>query len=133
MKKIILLFMLMFSFSYADFSTVDDAKLQKMMKDGVSVIDIRRADEWKSVGIIPGSYKLTFFDAYGKYDVNTWMNAFVKIVKDKKQPFVLVCAHANRTKAVGQMLNEQAGFENVFDLDGGIMYGWIDKGHKTIK
>lgn len=133
MKKIVLLLVLIFSFSYADFSTVDDTKLQKMMKDGVSVIDIRRVDEWNRFGIIPGSYKLTFFDAYGKYDINTWMNAFVKIVKEKNQPFVLVCAHANRTKAVGQMLDEQAGYKNVFDLDGGIMYGWIDKGHKTTK
>lgn len=133
MKKIALILLMLFSFSYGDFSTVDDTKLQKMMKDGVAVIDIRRVDEWNRFGIIPGSIKLTFFDKYGKYDVNAWMDAFTKIVKDRKEPFVLVCAHANRTKAVGQMLSEQAGFTNVFDLDGGIMYGWIDKGHKTTK
>jgi rhodanese-related sulfurtransferase len=31
------------------------------------------------------------------------------------------------------MLSNQAGYKNVYDLKGGINYGWIDKGLKTIK
>ena len=102
------------------------------MNSKIAIIDIRRADEFKQYGTIKGSHKLTFFDSKGAYDIQKWMAKFTKIVKTKDTPFVLVCAHANRTKAVGRFLNEN-GYTNVQELDGGINYGWIDKGKKTVK
>ncbi|MGB3750361.1 MAG: rhodanese-like domain-containing protein, partial [Arcobacteraceae bacterium] len=97
------------------------------------LIDIRREDEWNHYGIIEGSHKLTFFDETGDYDFNAWMAEFIKIVKDKNQKFILVCAHANRTKTVGNFLATELRYTNVNELDGGINYGWIDKGLKTVK
>jgi len=52
------------------------------------------------------------------------------LVKDKSVPFIIYCAHANRTKTLGNWLND-LGFKKVYELDGGIEYGWIDKGHNT--
>lgn len=132
MKKVFLLFFLGLAFLYADFRAVNETKLKEAIQKGVVVIDIRRADEWKRFGMIEGSRQLTFFDKYGKYDASSWIDEFSKLVKNKKQPFVLVCAHANRTKVVGEMLNTQLGYENIYELEGGIMYGWIDKGQKVI-
>jgi rhodanese-related sulfurtransferase len=45
----------------------------------------------------------------------------------------LVCAHANRSKTVGKFLNAKTGYKNIFELAGGINYGWIDKGLSTTK
>ena len=133
MLKKILLISLFVSSLMADFTTLTTAQVQEAIKKGVVVIDIRRVDEYKQYGTIKGSYKLTFFDGRGKYDIEKWMGKFTKIVKDKNQPFILVCAHSNRTKVVGKFLNEQAKYKNVHELDGGINYGWIDKGLKTVK
>ncbi len=132
MKKLILT-LLLSSLAFADFSTLSTQQVQEEIKKGTTVIDIRRADEWKQYGIIEGSHKITFFDAIGKYDVNAWMAQFAQIVKDRNQPVILVCAHANRTKVVGKFLDEQVKMKNVYDLEGGINYGWIDKGLPTVK
>ena len=133
-KKIILAMIVFVSIANASFKEVDYKQLQEMMKkDNIVVIDIRRDDEFKQYGIIKGAKTITFFDARGKYDVPAWMKEFVKVVKSKDQPFVLYCAHANRSKVVGNFLSKQLGYKNVYDLKGGINYGWIDKGMKTVK
>jgi len=117
----------------AGFTTLKTAQVQEALKNGVVVIDIRRPDEWERYGIIKGSHKLTFFDGQGRYDLNGWMAQFTTIVTSKEQPFILVCAHANRTKVIGELLGLQLGYKNVQELDGGINYGWIDKGLETVK
>jgi rhodanese-related sulfurtransferase len=55
------------------------------------------------------------------------------LIKSKDTPFILVCAHANRSKTVGKFLNAKTGYKNIFELAGGINYGWIDKGLSTTK
>ena len=133
-KKIILAMVVFVSISNASFREVDYQELQKMVKeDKVVLIDIRRMDEIKQYGIINGAKTITFFDERGKYNVPAWMNEFVKVVKTKEQPFILYCAHANRSKVVGNFLDKQMGYKNVYDLKGGINYGWIDKGMKTVE
>lgn len=113
--------------------TVDEKQLQEMIKNGTVVIDIRRQDEFIHYGIIEGSKTITFFDSLGNYDVHSWLVELEKYVKTKDQTFVIYCAHANRTKVVGEFLEAQAGYENVYELEGGINYGWLDKGMKTVR
>ena len=132
MKKVILT-LLLSSLALADSSTLSTQQVQEAIKKGTTIIDIRRPEEWKQYGIIEGSHKITFFDAVGNYDVNAWMAQFAQVVKDRNQPVILVCAHANRTKVVGKFLDEQVKMKNVYDLEGGINYGWIDKGLPTLK
>ncbi len=131
-KKLILIGLVACSL-FADLKEVDAKQLQIMIKKGVQVIDIRRLAEFKSVGIIKGAKTITFFDEKGNYDIASWMSKFTKVVKDKNQPFVLYCAHANRSKVVGKFLASQVGYKNVYELKGGIIYGWIDKGFKTVR
>jgi len=133
MLQKIFLILLLGNIMLADFKTMSTQEVQQEIKKGTILIDIRREDEWNKYGIIEGSHKLTFFDGYGNYDINGWMEEFVKIVKSKDQKFILVCAHANRTKTVGGFLSSQLSYTNVYELDGGINYGWLDKGLKTIK
>ncbi|MBD3840750.1 MAG: rhodanese-like domain-containing protein [Campylobacterales bacterium] len=113
------------------FCTLELDEFLDAKKNAIAIIDVRRQDEYDYYGVIPGSYKLPFFDRFGDYNIEQWMEEFQKIVTSKDQPFVLVCAHANRTKAIGQLLGEQLGYTQVYELDGGINYGWIDKGYQT--
>jgi len=133
MLQKVFLILLLGNIMLADFTTLSTSAVQEEIKKGTVLIDIRREDEWSHYGIIEGSHKITFFDNHGEYDINKWMEQFVKIVKTKKQKFILVCAHANRTKIVGNFLKNELKYENVFELDGGINYGWIDKGLSTVK
>jgi rhodanese-related sulfurtransferase len=133
-KKIILAMIVFVSIANASFREVDYQELQKMVKEKkVVLIDIRRVDEFKQYGIIKDAKTITFFDEQGQYNIPSWMKEFVKVVKTKEQPFILYCAHANRSKVVGNFLDKQLGYKNVYDLKGGINYGWIDKGLKTVE
>jgi len=132
MKKIIVLFVFSLSL-FAEFKTIDADTLIKMQKQGVAVFDIRTPQEWKDRGVIKGAIKNMFFDSKGQADIANFMYKLGTVIKDKNQPFIIYCAHANRTKAVGNFLSKQLGFKKVYELKGGIEYGWIATKHKTIK
>jgi len=132
MKKLLLLATLTYSL-FAELKEVNAQTLLKMQKKNIPVIDIRTPQEWKERGIIKGAHKVMFFTPNGGADVPNFMYKLGTLVKDKNQPFIIYCAHANRTKRLGHWLSDKLGFKKVYELKGGIEYGWIDKGFKTVK
>ncbi|MCF6206804.1 MAG: rhodanese-like domain-containing protein [Sulfurovum sp.] len=132
MKKLLLITALLSTMLFAQLKSIDATELEKMQAKGVPVIDIRTPMEWKQTGIIKGAHKMMFFTPNGQPDLAGWFYELGHIVKDKKQPFIIYCAHANRTKALGDGL-VQMGFENVYELKGGIENGWIKAGKPTVK
>lgn len=102
-----------------------------MIKDNIAMIDIRRPDEWKATGVIKNAHKLTFFDEYGNHDIPTWMREFEKIVTSKDEAFVLICAHANRTRVVGDFLIQNHGYKNVAHLAGGMAL-WLEENREVV-
>ena len=117
----------------AGFGSVDVKQFKALQEKGVQVIDIRTPQEWRQTGIIEGAHQMMFFDAQGKDHAQEWINGLNKIIKDKTSPFIIYCAHANRTKAVGNWLVDKLGYTHVYELEGGIEYGWRDKGESTVK
>lgn len=132
MKKLLMFLLLSYSL-FAEFKAIDAQTLIKMQKQGIPVIDIRTPQEWKERGIIPAAYKIMFFTPSGGADVPNFMFELGHLVKNKNQPFIIYCAHANRTKQLGKWLSDKLGFKKVYELKGGIEYGWIDKKYKTVK
>lgn len=119
--------------NFGPFKSLSTKEFKQKRESGISVIDIRREDEWEQYGIIDGSHKMTFYDELGQSDIDTFIAQLSEVVTSKEQPFILVCAHANRTKTVGEILGATLGYKNVYELDGGINWGWIDKGLETVK
>ncbi len=132
MKKIPVLILITAIFAFAKFSSIDDNELLKMQKQGVVVIDIRTPKEWRERGIIKGAKTIEFFKPNGSVDFIDFMKKFTKYVKNSKQPFIIYCAHARRSKVLGKLF-DRLGAKNVYELKGGIEYGWIEKGRKTMK
>lgn len=93
--------------------------VEKMIDDDIVMIDIRREDEWLRTGLIKNAHTLTFFDEYGNHTIENWMKEFRKLVTSQSQTFVLICAHARRTRSVGNFLIEQ-GYKNASHLFGGM-------------
>jgi len=118
--------------SYGQFIGLTPAELQTKIDQKVVVIDIRTPGEWADTGIVPTSHKIMFFDPSGSYDMKGWLNDISKYVKDKTQPFVLVCRSGNRTGQVGEFLSQKLGYKKVFDLDHGIK-SWIKEKRKVTK
>ncbi len=128
MKKIFAILMLLTIMIEAKFYSIDAKTFSKMQANGVPVIDIRTPQEWQDRGIIKGSNLIMFFDKMGRPHPKEWLEKFSQIIKDKKSPFILYCAHANRSKAVGEWLSKKLGYEKVYELKGGIEYGWRELG-----
>ncbi len=126
-KKIILAILTLQALLLADFSDVDAKQLKELQKQNVPVIDIRTPGEWKETGVIPGAHKIMFFDERGNYDVQKFLDALHKVAPDKNKPVIIYCRTASRTKVVGDFLSKQAGYKDVKELKGGIMFGWHDK------
>ncbi len=130
-QYVLLLIGLLFSLSVnAQVHGLNNEQMQKMMDQNIPVIDIRRPDEWKSTGVIPGSHLMTFFDARGKYDLDKWLAQLNKIV-GKNDKFILVCRSGNRTSQVARYLDGKLGYNQVYHLQRGIK-SWIRAGDKVV-
>jgi len=126
MKKIILLLVALQTLIFADFKDVNTAEMEALVAKNAPIIDIRTPGEWRETGVIPGSHKIVFFDERGNYDVQKFMSEFTKVVTDKNQPFILVCRTASRTKIVGKFLANDMGYTQTKELEGGIIWGWLN-------
>ena len=104
--------------------------VEKMIDDNIVMIDVRRKEEYKRTGVIRNAHLLTFFDEFGNYDMESWMKEFEKIVISKEQAFTLICAHANRTRVIGNFLIEQ-GYKNTAHLFGGMAL-WTQELRETL-
>jgi len=93
---------------------------KKLIDSKIKIIDIRTPSEWKTTGLVKGSYPIMFFDEQGNYNVESFLGKLNKVVK-KGEKFALICNSGNRTQIVGNFLGKQQGY-NVIDLQGGIQY-----------
>jgi len=93
---------------------------KKLIDSKIKIIDIRTPSEWKTTGLVKGSYPIMFFDEQGNYNVEAFLGKLDKVVK-KKEKFALICNSGNRTQIAGNFLGKQQGY-NVIDLQGGIQY-----------
>lgn len=107
------------------FSEVGNARLADLVEEGVTVIDVRRADEWSETGVVEGSYLLTAFDERGNF-VQTFPAELDRLVKPD-EPVAIICRVGNRTGLLARAMVEQAGYQQVYNVTDGIM-GWTGEG-----
>lgn len=114
----------------AEVIDIDNTELDKLIKNGVPVIDIRTQAEWEETGIVKGSALLTFFDERGRTDAPAWLNKVIPVAKPE-QPVIVICRSGNRTKPVSLFLSQQAGYAKVYNVKDGIK-GWIKNGGEVV-
>ncbi len=117
------------SVAQAELEHITVQQLSVLMKQGVTVIDIRTPEEWQQTGIIDGSHPIMFFDQKGKPHIEQWMQKTDDLI-DPEQAVILICRSGNRTTSVGTFLSNQLGFKKVYSVKGGIK-SWLKAGHKT--
>ncbi len=105
------------------YSNIDNETLKNLITEGkVTLIDIRRQEEWQQTGIVKGSKTITFFDNMGRINPK-FVPEFTALVKPE-QTVALICRTGNRTQAAGQAIAQQLGYKNVLNVTHGIT-GWI--------
>ena len=114
----------------AEVSDIDNTELERLLSNGVSVVDIRTPEEWAQTGIIEGSHLQTFFDREGRYDARAWLSA-VTAITTTGEPIVLICHSGGRSEAVSRLLSDAFGYQRVYNVHKGIAQ-WIAEGRPTI-
>jgi len=114
---------------FADVKQVNNEEIITLIQNGVSVIDVRRADEWHNTGVIKQSNLLTFFDKQGNYNTDKWLSELKKIAKEG-DPVIIICRSGKRSGIVAKLLDEQANYTNVYNASGG-MVSWVNSKNKT--
>ena len=112
------------------FKNIDNSELRKLRADGVTLVDIRRPEEWKKTGVVEGSVLITFFDKRGRVNPD-FMKRFSKLA-GKADKVILICRTGSRTGVVSQYFAKQAGYEGIINVTRGITH-WIKEGHPVVK
>lgn len=108
-----------------EFTNVSNEELEKLLDQGVTLVDIRRPEEWRQTGIVKGSHTITLFDGSGRV-VEDFVSKFSAIASPEK-PVALICRTGNRTRAASTMLIKQLGYKEVYNVTKGIT-DWIRNG-----
>ena len=80
-----------------------------MIDDGALLVDIRELKEWQTIRIPGAEFKPLS-------DMQQW---FQDLPRDRD--IILQCRSGNRSAQATQALIEQAGFDRVFNLTGGLI------------
>ena len=130
--KLLAAYLILFSTNvFAEVRNINNQEIVSLMKNGVPIIDIRRADEWRDTGVINQSNLLTFFDKKGNHNAEEWLLKLKKIAKEG-DPVIIICRSGKRSGIVSKFLDEQANFTNVYNASGG-MLSWVSSKNKTIE
>jgi len=113
-------------FVHAEVTNISNAELAAMATEDVTIIDVRRPDEWKHSGIIEGSHPVMFFDRLGRYNIEDWLQQVDAIVA-RDQPIALICARGVRSSNIARLLDEKLGYSKVFNVTDG-MIDWVEGG-----
>lgn len=119
------------SLVFAEVQEVGNDEIIALMNNDVSIIDIRRADEWRNTGVIKQSSLITFFDKQGNHNKEGWMSQLKKIV-NQDDPVIIICRSGKRSGIVSKFLDEQANYTNVYNASGG-MVSWVNSKNKTVE
>ena len=112
------------------YTNVSNEQLKALLEKGVTLVDIRRSEEWRQTGIIEGSHKITLFDGRGRIAPD-FQRKF-EAVTDPDKPVALICRTGNRTRVASRLLSRQLGYKHIYNVERGIT-DWIRKGYPVVK
>ena len=92
----------------------------------MTLVDIRRPDEWALTGVGEGAVPITMLDRDFIEQVSAQVGG------DHSKPVALICARGVRSRKMSVRL-QQAGFTNIIDVPEGMLgsgpgAGWIKRG-----
>ena len=105
-------------------------ELMTYQSNGVVIVDIRRAEEWKEAGIINGAETITAFTKAGSLHPD-FQAKFASVVPNRDTPFVLYCRSGRRTGILRDALETSMSFTKAMHLSGGIV-GWKKDGKNLV-
>lgn len=113
------------------YTNLDNAGLKAELQQGnVTLVDIRRPEEWKQTGIIEGSEMITAFTKRGGLHPE-FPEKFLKRFKPEER-VIIICRTGSRTATLARALVKELGWKSVYNVERGITH-WIKQGNPVVK
>ena len=131
MKIVIVIFILFTKFVNAEVININNKELSNLIEKEIKIIDVRTENEWKSIGIIKGSFLISLLNKNKKFIFEDWYEMFNnKFGKNKS--IIFICASGVRSNYISHLVQRKKPDLIIYNLQKGINH-WIRSGNKIYK
>ena len=128
MKIVIVIFILFTKFVNAEVININNKELINLIEKEIKIIDVRTQNEWKSTGIIKGSFLISLLNKNKKFIFKDWYQMFNnKFGKNKS--IIFICASGVRSNYISHLIQRKKPDLIIYNLRKGINH-WIRSGNK---
>ena len=128
MKILLFIFVLFTKFVNADVIDIDNRELSSLIEKEIKIIDVRSRTEWKSTGIIKGSFLISLLNKNKKFIFEEWYEMF-KNKFGRNKSIIFICASGIRSNYISHLVKKKNSDLIVYNLKKGINK-WIRSGYK---
>ena len=128
MKILLVIFILFTKFVNAEVIHIDNRELSNLIEKNVKIIDVRTKNEWKSTGIIKGSFLISLLNTNKKFIFENWYEIFNNRF-GKNKSVIFICASGVRSNYISHLVNKKKPDLIIYNLKKGINH-WIRSGNE---
>ena len=128
MKILFVIFVLFTKFVNAEVINIDNRELSNLIEKEIKVVDVRTQNEWKSTGIIKGSFLISLLNENKKFIFEDWYEMFNNNF-GKNKSIIFICASGIRSNYISHLVKKKDPDLIVYNLKKGINK-WIRSGYK---
>ena len=128
MKNLLVIFVLFTKFVNAEVIHIDNRELSNLIEKEIKIIDVRTQNEWKSIGIIKGSFLISLLNKNKKFIFEDWYEMFNNKFGNNKS-IVFICASGVRSNYISHLIKKKEPDLKIYNLKKGINH-WIRSGNR---
>ena len=129
MKILLVIFVLFTKFVNAEVIDINNKQLSNLIEKKIKIIDVRTIDEWKSTGIIKGSFLVSLLNKNKKFIFEDWFAMFENNF-GKNKSIIFICASGVRSNYISHLVKKKKPDLIVYNLKRGIN-SWITSGYNV--
>ena len=128
MKIFFVIFALFTKFVNAEIIDINNRELSNLIEKEIKIIDVRTQNEWKSTGIIKGSFLVSLLNKNKKFIFEDWFAMFENNF-GKNKSIIFICASGIRSNYISHLVKKKKPDLKIYNLKKGIN-DWIRSGNK---
>ena len=129
MKFFLVIFLLFTKFVNAEVININNRELSNLIEKKIKIIDVRTQNEWKSTGIIKGSFLMSLLNKNKKFIFQDWYEIFNNKFHRNKS-IIFICASGVRSNYISHLVKKKKPDLIVYNLKKGIN-SWIRSGYNV--
>ena len=128
MKILLIIFVLFTKFVNAEVIDINNREFSNLIEKEIKIIDVRTPNEWKSAGIIKGSFLISLLNKDKKFIFKDWYEIFNNKF-GSNQSIIFICASGVRSNYISHLVKKKKPDLVIYNLKKGIN-NWIRSGYK---